>query len=143
MLIKCIFNSGKDLPYDSRCLNESDETDYSFIKIGTEFIVYGLIFFPNRIDYLICLEGNNPTWIPANLFEIKDARLPMNWSICITSTNDNFKVLNESMNIKSIISYTDMVTSISHYTGVIERESEDLKVFFHEKDKIDDELSYV
>lgn len=41
MLVECIFNSGKDLPIDSRCLNETDETDYSFLEIGVKYIVYG------------------------------------------------------------------------------------------------------
>ncbi|WP_118987371.1 hypothetical protein [Photorhabdus sp. CRCIA-P01] len=141
MLIKCIFNSGKNLPDDSRCFGETDETDYSFLEIGTEYVVYGLMLLSCRIDYLICPNKGNPVWIPANLCEIKDGKLSSNWSICITHLNDDYKVLYDNFKIQSIIGYSELVTSISHYIGIIERESEDLGVFFLEKQKIDGEFA--
>lgn len=54
MSVKCIFNLGEILPIGSCRLGETDETDYSFLKIGTEYIVYGLMFYSCRVDYLIC-----------------------------------------------------------------------------------------
>ncbi|PIT39266.1 hypothetical protein [Snodgrassella alvi] len=143
MLVECIFNSGKDLPIDSRCLNETDETDYSFLKIGAKYIVYGLMFYSCRIDYLICSGKGKPIWIPANLCKIIDSKLSSNWSVCITHLNEDYKVLYDSFNIQSIISYPELVTSISHYLGIIERESDDMKRFFLEKEKMDRESDHV
>ncbi|HGJ5865746.1 hypothetical protein QE197_20635 (plasmid) [Arsenophonus nasoniae] len=144
MLIKCIFNKGKNIPLEYRCLYETDETDYSYLKIGDKFRVYGIKFFPTRVDYLICNHyGNrNPDWIPGNLFEVIDHTLPNNWSICITYLNQDFKPLYDSFKIHSIISYPKLVTSISHYEGIIEREYDDLLYFFLEKEKFDNRCEY-
>ena len=54
MIIKCIFNSGDKLPINKRSLGESNDTDYSFLEVGAEYTVYGLMFFNCRVDYLIC-----------------------------------------------------------------------------------------
>lgn len=137
MIIKCIFNSVKNISTDYRCLNETDETDYSFLTIGSEFTVYGLMFFATRVDYLICLNNNYPIWVPSNLFEIDIQGLPNNWSLCITYLNSNYKILDDSFGIKAIISYPNLVDNISHYVGLLEREPDDLKLFFLEKEKID------
>ncbi len=139
MLVECIFNSGKDLPIDSRCLNETDETDYSFLEIGVEYVVYGLMFYPCRVDYLICSRKGNPAWVPANLCKIKDNKLSFNWAICVTHLHEDYKILYDSFKIQSIISYPELVTSISHYVGIIERESDDMNKFFLEKEKMDKE----
>lgn len=143
MLVKCIFNSGKSLPNDSRCLGETDETDYSFLELGNEYIVYGLMFLSNRTDYLICPTNGNPIWIPANLCEIKDSNLPVNWSICVTRLNDDYKILYDDFKIQSLIGYSELVTSISHYIGLIERKVGDLKIFLCEKNRIDNELVHM
>jgi hypothetical protein len=143
MLVKCIFNSVRNLPIDSRCLGETDETDYSFLEIGSEYTVYGLMFYSCRVDYLICSRKDNPVWIPANLCEIIDDKLSSNWSICITDLNEDYKVLNDNFKIQSIVSYYELVTSISHYIGLIEREPNDIKRFFIEKEKMDEQLGYI
>ncbi|EMC8781285.1 hypothetical protein [Providencia rettgeri] len=142
MIIKCIFNSVKNISMDYRCLNETDETDYSFLTIGSDFTVYGLMFFSNRVDYLICLDDNYPIWVPSNLFEVNTQELPNNWSLCITYLNSNYKILDDSFGIKSIISYHNLVNNISHYIGLLERNPDDLKLFFLEKKKIDDQQSF-
>lgn len=119
-----------------------NETDYSFLTIGSEFTVYGLMFFATRVDYLICLNNNYPVWVPSNLFEVNIQELPNNWSLCITYLNSNYKILDDSFGIKAIISYPNLVDNISHYIGLLEREPDDLKSFFLEKEKIDDQQSF-
>jgi hypothetical protein len=143
MLVKCIFNSGADLPIDNRCLGETDKTDYSFLEIGNEYIVYGLMFYSSRVDYLICPRKGNPIWIPANLCQIIDDKLSSNWSICVAGLNEDYKILNDNFKIQSIVSYSELVTSFSHYLGLIEREPEDIKRFFIEKAKIDKQFGYI
>lgn len=128
---------GKNLPINSRCLNETDETDYSFLEIEQNYVVYGLMFYFSRIDYLICPESENPVWIPANFFEIIDNKLDDDWSICITNINNDYQILYDNFRIQSIIGYSNLVNSISHYVGILEREETELKNFFIEKIRID------
>ncbi|MDA5543118.1 MULTISPECIES: hypothetical protein [Yersinia] len=138
MLIKCTSDSVNTLPLSLRCMGETENTDFSFLNIGHEYVVYGVMFFPCRLDYLVSLEGGNPVWIPSDFFEIIDSTLYFNWSICITQIDDNYRVLHDSFKIQALIGYSELVTSMSHYTGILERESEDLRTFFEEKKKIDE-----
>ncbi|WP_145574731.1 hypothetical protein [Yersinia alsatica] len=136
MLIKCISNSAHVLPLSLRCMGETDYTDFTFLKVDNEYLVYGLMFFPCRVDYLISPESNNPVWVPGDFFEILDNSLHSSWSICITHLDESYKLLHENFNIQVLIGYLELVTSISHYTGIIEREPDDLRKFFEEKIKL-------
>ncbi|CNJ16087.1 hypothetical protein [Yersinia rohdei] len=138
MLIKCISNSMSSLPLSLRCLGETDNTDFTFLKVGHMYVVYGLMFFPCRVDYLISPEDNDPVWVPGDFFEIIDKKLHSDWSINITHLDENYKILYENFNIQVLIGYVDLVTSISHYIGILEREPSDLRKFYEEKNKIDE-----
>ncbi|WP_241608953.1 hypothetical protein [Rosenbergiella epipactidis] len=137
MLVECIFNSGKDVPLECRYCYETEETDYSFLEVGAEYYVYGLIFRPLRVDYFVRIGNGNPDWMPGNLFKMKGQGVPIGWSICVTYLNDDYKYLYEKFNILSIISYPELVNSISHFEGVLERDPDEMIKFFLEKEKMD------
>ena len=99
MLIKCISSSMSSLPLSLRCLGETDNTDFTFLKVGHMYVVYGLMFFPYRVDYLISPEDNDPVWVPGDFFEIIDKKLHSDWSINITHLDENYKILGDAANL--------------------------------------------
>lgn len=98
-----------------------------YLEIEKDFVVYGVTFYSCGIDYLLCPNIDNPIWIPANLCKIKDSKLLSHWIICVTYLNEKYKILYGSFKIQSIITYAELVTSISHYVGIIERETHDME----------------
>lgn len=140
MLVECIFNSGKDVPIENRSFSETDETSYSFLEIGVEHTVYGLMFMSYRIEYLVCISNGKPVWVPANLFKIKESKISPNWAMCITYLNEDYRDLYDSFKIQAIVSYDELVSSYSHYAGILERESDHMMKFYLEKEKIDKEF---
>ncbi|WP_238334504.1 hypothetical protein, partial [Arsenophonus endosymbiont of Bemisia tabaci] len=68
--------------------------------------------------------------------------LPNNWSICITYLNKDYKHLYDSFKIYLIIGCPKLVTSISYYGGILEREYDDLLYFFLEKEKFNNRFEY-
>ena len=137
MIVKCIYNLGKNIPLTNRCNGEDDGTDFSYIKKEHEYVVYGLEFYPNTMHCLICAEEGNPYWTPIDLFEIIDHRLPSDWLICVPRFHEPFNFLYKNCDIQTLIGYSELVTSVSHYEGIIEREEDDLIKYFYEKEKID------
>lgn len=90
MKVKCISNTGKDLP--EKALDREPygtlkkDKNFTGITIGRTYIVYG---FAIRVDlawYYICDDGYKkgdympfPLWYPSPFFEIVDRRLSKYW----------------------------------------------------------------
>lgn len=138
MLVQCVFNLGKDIPIFTRGLGETDEANFSFLTIGENYLVYGLMFSDTGIDYLICNTGQNPYWLTSHLFKILDSQLPWQWSICLTQFSQEYKCLFDQLNVEALIGYPDLINSLAHYEGMIEREPEELFKFFKAKMSVDE-----
>ncbi|SET32120.1 hypothetical protein, partial [Thorsellia anophelis] len=93
MLVECIFNKAEDFGVEYLSDSETGKSVYFDYEIGTEYKVYGLKFRSYRVDYLVCNKYGDPNWIPANLFKIKDSRIPSNWATCVTYLSEEFKPL--------------------------------------------------
>jgi hypothetical protein len=82
MRIKCILNSGRDLPED--CLDPAGgfnrDTKFALV-IGKEYNVYAITLFLGYVWYFICDEDYvyYPIWNPSPLFEVVDGRLSKYW----------------------------------------------------------------
>lgn len=129
MLIKCLEISGKYLPVHLRIMGETDDTDFSPVVAEARYKVYGLMFYANRTDFLICPSINGPMWVPSNLFEILDDELPEKWGCVITENTKGYSDLFESFGIHAICGYFELVRSYDHYIGILEREPEALHLF--------------
>jgi hypothetical protein len=136
MRILCRFNTGASLPEHARRLGEGEETRFSPLEIGAEYVVYGLKFRPNGLDYLVCPSVNGPRWMPGLLFEILDSTIPP-WRVCLTEQTSSYKPLFTQYGITALIGYDELVSNPSHYDGILDRDPDQLKVFFFEKNKID------
>jgi len=98
-----------------------------YLEIEKDFVIYEVTFYSCGIDYLLYPNIGNPIWIPPNLCKTKDSKLSSHWIICVTYLNEKYKILYGSFKIQSIVSYSELVTSISHYVGIIESETDDME----------------
>lgn len=78
MRIKCINKGGASLLPCDLARGNTPSTEFH-VTIGREYIVYGLLFFKNTIDYLMVDDTDLPTWHPASLFRVADGHIPQTW----------------------------------------------------------------
>ncbi|WP_163537247.1 phosphoribosylaminoimidazole synthetase [Gracilibacillus sp. YIM 98692] len=129
MKIKCIANSGDKLSNNTRALGNSVETRYS-VKIGESYTVYGQHLYKGVLSYLLLGTNENlPSWYPAELFEITDSLLPLEWY---------FKFFGYEENLIGIWGYRELVEVHSHHDDLIEREDTAVRIFLKRKKEIDE-----
>lgn len=129
MLIECVSTLGKDLPSHVRVMGETDKTVFSPLVAGTQYEVYGLMFYTNRTDFLVCPSNYLPMWVPSHLFKVLDDELPEKWACVMTENTKGYSDLFESFGIHAICGYFELVRSYDHYVGILEREPEALQLF--------------
>lgn len=129
MLVICNSISGKSLPDDARIMGETDETLFEPLKTGMEYKVYGIMFYTTRIDFLLCPEGENPLWVPSNIFNVLDDKLPPDWGFIITEKTIDYSDLYDAFGIISILGYFELIRSYQHYIGILERDAGELQKF--------------
>lgn len=130
MLATCHSNSGSAIPLVQRYGEETDETDYSFLKVGSSYEIYALLFMLNRVEFLIRAPGVHPFWVPSCLFDLVYSQVPKNWELCFPNANADYKALFESFKINCILGYPLLVRDYKHYIGLLERDSRELVRFY-------------
>jgi hypothetical protein len=138
MHVLCEFNIGRAMPSSERYLGETDQTDFSPLKVGESYLVFGLLFILNRIDFLVCAPSQNPLWAPSSLFKLLDARIPDGWKICMTQSNPDYVFLFDMFKIHAILGYPSLTNKYAHYIGILERDPNEVQRFFEEKHQVDE-----
>lgn len=136
MLAICKSNLGGAIPLAERYLGETDQTSYSPLVVGEGYLVFALFFVFDRVDFLISGPGQLPFWVPGNLFDLTDARIPPGWEFCSTRLDSDYKILFETFGISYIFGYPLLVNEYQHYVGIVEQDSNELQIFADEKRKI-------
>jgi hypothetical protein len=128
MKVKCIANTGDKLLLTT--INNSGdtiETKYP-IKIGELYVIYGQHIYNNVLSYLLIGTYENlPSWYPAELFEVKDTVIPMEWY---------YQYDSQSI-LSAIWGYNELVLDENHYDSLLEREDEGIRIFLKRKKEID------
>jgi len=111
-------------------MGETDETDFSPLQPDQQYKVYGLMFYASRIDFLVCPSSGGPMWVPSGLFDVVDNEIPNGWGCVLTEKSAGYIDLYEAFGIHFICGYLELTRSYSHYIGILERDSEELKIFY-------------
>ncbi|GHU37743.1 hypothetical protein FACS1894192_07420 [Bacilli bacterium] len=105
-------------------------------KESQEYQVYG-ISIENTGSLNVLIEWGQyygkygkPQWFPLNDFEIIDSRIPYNWKVILINKGSEYEFLSSDYNIKSIMGYDKLVESSEHWTGLLNRNREDLDYFY-------------
>lgn len=132
MRILCLSANGRDIPNNERYLGESDETKYDNIKLGAIYDVLALMLAGARLDCLIKDNYGMPAWVPFKLFEVINGDIPSDWIFSDAEKQGGYEALYNSFGIKYMIGYKRLVESYSHYLGLMERNGDDIQIFFEE-----------
>lgn len=129
MIIKCKENNIARVSIEKIGLSENQDTDYSFLKIEKEYIVYGIYHTSDSIYFLIDIENCKPMWVPSFLFSMIESSIPDSWSFNMIKENENYNELHSSFGIFSMLGYNELVNNYKHYIGILERNHEELNKF--------------
>jgi len=143
MIVKCKQNTGKYLRiYEDRKLKRnqygrfgsSENTTYSELDIGKQYIVMGIICFEQYIAYLIdSFNIVNP--YPCYLFDIIDNSLNSNWYIKVLDQKDS-----HFPDIQSISGYYELVFDENHYEKLIDDDYDSKLIYYKRKIETEKEL---
>lgn len=87
MRATCRINIGKDLgPYGGRGLFYTEQTEFG-VKVDETYEVYGLSVFNNRLVVLVADERWNRDWLPREIFDIPQSKLPDDWYFAVHGPN--------------------------------------------------------
>jgi len=127
--MKILFKVDYQLSRESYELGYTDETTFDF-KANTPYTVFGICIWHGALHYLtIEHEGGLPSWYPAEIFRIYDPSLPFDWYFKYYGYNSNTGLV-------GVWGYKELVESYEHYIGLLERESEHIKIFLERKKEI-------
>jgi hypothetical protein len=137
MLALCQANLGSAIPAKERYLGEVDQTNYSPLSVGENYVVYALLFIFDRVDFLVRAPDQPPFWVPSSLFRLVDAKIPADWEFCITQTRPDYKCLFDAFKISHVMGYPLLVNEYEHYIGIVERDPVEVLRF------MEDELEHI
>ncbi|MEG0307616.1 MAG: hypothetical protein RR636_06720 [Clostridium sp.] len=131
MRVKCNNYTGSSL--STKALDASGTIGTEFeLTINQEYVVYGIMLWEGVPKYLIIGNENLASWYPAELFEVVDNCLPLEWYFNYYSGES----------LEAIWGYKEMVMDEAHYDELIEWEDEAVKIFLKRKNEIDEMLNY-
>lgn len=81
---------------------------------------------------LFTTEEMLPSWLPADLFEVVDQRLPYEWYFRYLGDNDPSEM-------KILMGYKELMLEDSHFVNLIELNKEAIRIFLYRKKEVDEE----
>ncbi|OTN87636.1 hypothetical protein A5819_000082 [Enterococcus sp. 7E2_DIV0204] len=133
MKVKCVSTTGKGL--NKFTMNNSRDTEQVKYPLKKDdiYTIYGQHIYNNILGYLIIGTYENlPSWYPAELFEVIDHQVHLEWYY-------NYE---EDSVISALWGYKEMVLTDNHYDDLIERTDKAKRIFLKRKKEIDEFLEY-
>jgi hypothetical protein len=133
MRVKCVANKGSRLSDISIKTGNTRRSEFPLI-IGDIYTVYGVNMWKGTINYLTIDRylHDFPIWIPAELFEVIDSRLPSDWYFKFYGYSESE---DENLLLNVICGYKELVMNEGYYTQLINRE--DTWIFNQRRKEID------
>jgi hypothetical protein len=78
MIVRCRTVKGRELPAKYRGLYFTGETVFH-VTPGQSYRVYEMALFNSDPIVLVIDDNRQPNWYPADLFDVEDGRLPVDW----------------------------------------------------------------
>lgn len=89
MKVNCVSTGGAHL-LAADIASGNTRSSIFHVKVGCEYLVYGVLFLREVVSYLIKNETGSPSWTPASLFEIKCGRPSRLWRLVNWSSADAY-----------------------------------------------------
>lgn len=140
MIIKCIDNTGKNLPTKLHSHYGWDkEMEFSQITIDKDYIVYAILYIEDHPFYMICSDDydgqyvNYPHLLPSVLFEIIDEAKSKFW-VTETKGNNGFE-----SGKNSNVGFNELFKDEYFYGKLVEGYENEVKIFSSIKKQIFEE----
>ena len=125
MKIKCKSNQACILSDKALSVSGTSNTVFS-LEIGRNYNVYSICLWEGVLKYLTIGEENLPSWYPAELFDVVDTMLPLEW-YCDVKSGES---------LEGIWGYKEMVLDENHYDDLLERETGAVEIFLKRKHEL-------
>lgn len=125
MVVLCIYNEGQYLSNKTLEVIKYDDTLF-FLKINEQYTVYGMAIWAGVLHYLVVDIWGRPSWFPAGLFAVLEDIIPEHF---------HFKFYRK-YELSAVWGYRELLDE-QHYDCLIERQDEDLAIFFANKKILD------
>lgn len=129
MRVVCKSALGDAIPKTRRYLGEEDQTSYFPLVVGDEYPVHALLFIHDRIDFLVRPPSQTPFWVPGDLFDLVDTKVPEGWELRITVLSSEYRALSDTFGISCVMGYPLLVNEFQHYVGLAEGEAGEVQRF--------------
>ncbi|WP_156754920.1 hypothetical protein [Actinokineospora pegani] len=120
MLVRCVANSGADLPPPRFGLYHSEHTRFP-VTIGQDYRVHGVMMYRGGVIVLIRDDDGLPNTYPVELFEVVDGTFPDGWKAAFPLEGDQGH--------QAVFGYPELVDDDDHLRALQEREGAALRVF--------------
>lgn len=127
MIIKCIENKRSFLPIQK----QDGVPEREYIRIGKEYVVYGLCQFSDDINFLVYEEGicSFPIWCLYPFFEIINPLASRYWLGSIKNNDENQKGI--------AFGFPELINDDSFYNNLTDGEEEEDRIFRYYKALMD------
>ena len=120
MRVTCIANSGEALPENYFAVGYTKESVFH-VKVTSDYPVFGVGVYRGVVLFLLLDNVGLPSWYPADLFTIRDARVPDHWLSAVYPRNE--------IGLAFLIGYEALIADDAHYDALLEREPDALAIF--------------
>ena len=129
MRVVCTANHGSAL--SAKHFEKSGNTPFSEfdLKIGEEYVVYGIIVSKGLLSYLVIGTARFAQWYPADLFKVSQSKLPDNWHFVHFREDQGFLV-------EAIWGYEEL-TKPDHFDALSDMQPSAINIFIERKKEID------
>jgi hypothetical protein len=127
MRLTCRANTGDKLSdkYVESAYSRATRFD---LTVDREYVGYGICLWLGILVYLIVGEGGQPSWYPAELFQVSQSSIPDCW---------HYGFFSERADVKAILGYSELVNDYDHFDQLSGLEQSALEIFFKRKQEID------
>lgn len=121
MQVTCKINTGSMLSKSLLHLGNTRESIFP-VAVGEVYEVFAMSLWGGALYVLLADESNFPSWLPLELFDLDNSLLPSGWHFWSEIENIG--------GLQALWGYEKLVSDLSHYDGLVEREPLALKYFY-------------
>jgi hypothetical protein len=125
MRLRCVSTSAKPRT-PGKGLFFTEQTQFP-LKVDVEYAVLGIVLFNDALAVLVMGEDRSPQWVPMQLFEMVDTKLPNDWEFASRELGSASGHL--APGVQAIWGYPELVRSDRHYKDLINHEPAALRIF--------------
>lgn len=131
MRVKCVSTKGYQFAYYfvKKGLASPNKVEFEGLSLDKSYVVYGISIFDEELTYLIYDDYEMAAWYAANLFHVESTALPENWHHRYFGRNEQ--------GLSAIWGYKELVHSMDHYDGLLNRVRDEVILFLKRKREID------